>query len=264
LSDAVFRALGNPLRRRLLDRLRARDGQTLTELCDDLEIGRVGVMQHLRVLRGAGLINVRHIGRETFHYLNPVPIQEIQDRWISQYAAPFMEVMSGLKNAFERQSNGDDVDTDLAKPRHVFVIYIRTTADALWRAITDPDMTQRYYYGMRVDTTLEVGTPFRFRSGPKLVHDGEIMAVDPGRRLVHSFCFADSDDALSRVTWEIEEQDELCRLTLTHDDFDGETETYKAVRLGWYPIFAGLKTLLETGEPLQIPDSLRLRQLADE
>lgn len=248
----------------MLDRLRARDGQTLGELCDDLEIGRVGVMQHLRVLRGADLITVRHIGRQTFHYLNPVPVQEIQDRWISRYAAPFTEAMSDLKKAFEQQPSDESRNAEAAKPRHVFVIYIRTSADALWRAITDPDITQRYYYGMRVDSTLEVGAPLRFRAGGKLVHDGKVLSVEPGRRLVHSFCFADSDDALSRVTWEIEEQDELCRLTLTHDEFDGETETYKAVRLGWYPIFAGLKTLLETGEPLAIPDSLRLRQLADE
>ena len=263
MTDAIFRALANPLRRGLLDRLRARDGQTLGELCDDQAVGRVGVMQHLRVLRGAGLITVRHIGRQTFHYLNPVPIQEIQDRWISRYAASFTEAMSELKKAMEQESGGDASAT-AAKPRHVFVIYIRTTAEALWQAITDPDITQRYYYGMRVDTTLEIGSPLRFRAGGKLVHDGEILSVEPGRRLVHSFCFADSDDGLSRVTWEIEEQDDLCRLTLTHDDFDGETETYKAVRLGWYPIFAGLKTLLETGEPLTIPDSLRPRELADE
>lgn len=264
MSDAVFRALANPLRRRLLDRLRARDGQTLGELCDGLEVGRIGVMQHLKALREAGLISVRHIGRQTFHYLNPVPIQEIQDRWISRYAAPFTEAMSDLKKAFEQEPSGSDRHAEATKPRHVFVIYIRTKAADLWRAITDPDVTQRYYYGMRIHSTLEVGAPLQFRSGDKLVHDGKVLSVEPGRRLVHSFCFADSDDALSRVTWEIEEQDDLCRLTLTHDEFDGETETYKAVRLGWYPIFAGLKTLLETGEPLTIPDSLRPPQMADE
>ena len=223
MTDAVFRALANPLRRRLLDRLRARDGQALGDLCDGLDVGRVGAMQHLKVLREAGLINVRHVGRQTFHYLNPVPIQEIQDRWISRYAAPFTEAMSDLKKAFEQEPTGNNPHTDMTKPRHVFVIYIRTNADDLWRAITDPNMTQRYYYGMRIASTLEVGAPLQFRSGDKLVHDGKVLSVDPGRRLVHSFCFADSDDALSRVTWEIEEEDDLCRLTVTHDEFDGAT-----------------------------------------
>ena len=250
--DAVFRALANPSRRLLLDSLYGRDGQTLTGLCGVLDISRVGVMQHLKVLRAAGLITVRHIGRETFHYLNPVPVQEIQDRWISRYTAPFAQAMSDLKRGLE-----SDAAEHTAKPRHVFVIYIRTTADKLWRAITDPDITQSYYYGMRVDSTFAVGAPMRFRDAGRIVHDGEVLAVEPGRRLMHSFCFADSPDPLSRVTWEIEEDDGLCRLTLTHDQFEIETETYKAVRLGWYPIFAGLKTLLETGQPLDIPKALR-------
>ena len=250
MTDAVFRALANPIRRRLLDRLSHRDGQALGELCEAMEIGRVGVMQHLRSLRAAGLITVKHVGRQTFHYLNPMPIQDIQDRWISRYATPFVEAMSGLRMTLENAPAE-------AKPRHVFVIYIRTTAAALWQAITEPEVTRRYYYGMRVETTMEVGGPFRFRAGDRLVHDGKVLCFEPARRLVHSFRFAGTPDAPSRVTWEIEESEGLCRLTLTHDEFDGETDTYKAVRLGWYPIFAGLKTLLETGKPLDIPDSLR-------
>ncbi len=250
--DTVFRALANPSRRRLLDRLYDQEGQTLGALCGVLDISRVGVMQHLKVLRSAGLITIRHVGRETFHYLNPVPIQEIQDRWISRYTAPLVRAMTRLKAALE-------VGPAEAKPSHVFVTYIRTSGSVLWAALTDPDMTERFYYGQRLESDLTVGSGFRLRDGARIVHDGTVLAIEPGRRLVHSFKFADSPDPPSRVTWEIEQKDGVCKLTVTHDAFETETQTWAAVKLGWFPIFAGLKTVLETGAPLDIPAPLRPR-----
>ena len=100
--DLVFRALADDSRRALLDALRDRDGRTLGELCEVLpEMTRFGVMKHLRVLEEAHLVTTDKRGREKFHYLNPVPIREIHDRWISQYAEPLLVGLLALREAAE-------------------------------------------------------------------------------------------------------------------------------------------------------------------
>jgi DNA-binding transcriptional ArsR family regulator len=99
--DAVFRALADPTRRLLLDELYRRDGQTLTELESRVEMTRFGVMKHLKVLEEAHLVTTRRRGREKLHFLNPVPIQLVHDRWVSKYAEPWAATLSGLKNALE-------------------------------------------------------------------------------------------------------------------------------------------------------------------
>ena len=100
-DDGVFRALADPTRRLLLDRLFERDGRTLTELESDLEMTRFGVMKHLRILEGAGLVVTRRRGREKLHFLNPVPIRLIHDRWIDKYTERQVSVLADLKNTLE-------------------------------------------------------------------------------------------------------------------------------------------------------------------
>ncbi len=100
-DDLVFKALADPTRRFLLDRLFARDGRTLSELESALEMTRFGVMKHLRVLEDAGLIVTRRSGREKLHYLNPVPIRLIHDRWIDKYAERRVSALIGLKTELE-------------------------------------------------------------------------------------------------------------------------------------------------------------------
>jgi DNA-binding transcriptional ArsR family regulator len=102
--DLVFKALADPSRRSLLDNLFSRDGQTLGELGSTLEMTRFGAMKHLRVLEKAGLVTTRKVGREKLHYLNPVPIQEIHERWVSKYAAPWLSAMSAIKSELEGES----------------------------------------------------------------------------------------------------------------------------------------------------------------
>ena len=102
-DDAVFRALADPTRRLLLDRLFERDGRTLTELELDLEMTRFGVMKHLRVLEDAGLVVSRRAGREKHHFLNPVPIRLIHDRWIDKYTERQVSALSELKTALEER-----------------------------------------------------------------------------------------------------------------------------------------------------------------
>jgi uncharacterized protein YndB with AHSA1/START domain/DNA-binding transcriptional ArsR family regulator len=249
--DAVFKALADPSRRRLLDKLFKRDGQSLGELEAHLPgMTRFGVMKHLRVLEHAGLIATRKVGREKLHYLNPVPIRRIFDRWTSKYAKPFTRALADLKRRLE----GED-DMSGTGPKHVYEVYIRTTPEKLWQAIIDPAFTRQYFHGQTVASTWARGARYEHRaSDGSLRIEGEIVEIDPPRRLVQTFsCPAKEEtraDRASRVTWLIEPMGEACKLTLTHDDFDGETATFKSVGSGWVPILSGLKTLIETGEPL--------------
>ena len=103
-DDRVFKALADPTRRHLLDRLFERDGRTLTELESELEMTRFGVMKHLRVLEEAGLVVARRSGREKLHYLNPVPIRLIHDRWITKYAERHVAALADLKHELEEET----------------------------------------------------------------------------------------------------------------------------------------------------------------
>ena len=103
-DDRVFRALADPTRRHLLDRLFERDGRTLTELESELEMTRFGVMKHLRVLEDAGLVVTRKVGREKLHYLNAVPIRLIHDRWIDKFTERHVSALTDLKRQLEEDS----------------------------------------------------------------------------------------------------------------------------------------------------------------
>ena len=104
-DDRVFKALADPTRRYLLDLLFERDGRSLTELESGLEMSRFGVMKHLKVLEEAGLVVSRKVGREKLHYLNPVPINEIAQRWIGKYERPGLQALDDLKQALERDQH---------------------------------------------------------------------------------------------------------------------------------------------------------------
>src|SRR5215813_10804239 len=119
--DEVFKALADPTRRQLLDGLYKRDGQTLTELESRLPMSRFGVMKHLKVLEEAHLVTTQKRGREKLHFLNPVPIRRIFDRWTSKYAKPFTHALADLKRKLE-----GDSDMEPRSPKHVYEVYIRT------------------------------------------------------------------------------------------------------------------------------------------
>jgi DNA-binding transcriptional ArsR family regulator/uncharacterized protein YndB with AHSA1/START domain len=249
--DEVFKALADPSRRKLLDQLFQRDGQTLSELCEHLPMSRFGTMKHLKILEQAGLIATRMEGREKLHFLNPVPVRLIHDRWTSKYAAPFTRALAGLKQQLENPMPDPSL-------KHVYEIYIHTTPERLWQAITDPTFTRQYFYESQVKSDFKVGSPVAWvdPEGAPMI-EGKILESMPPTKLVttfqNRFGGGGRDDRPSRVTWAIEQQGPVCKLTLTHDDFDGETETYKVVRSGWNPVLSGLKTLLETGKALPIP-----------
>jgi uncharacterized protein YndB with AHSA1/START domain len=247
--DAVFKALADPTRRSLLDALFQEDGQTLNALEERFRMTRFGVMKHLKQLEEAGLVVSKRRGREKLHFLNPVPIRLVHDRWVSKYAEPWAAALSGLKSRLE------------SPMEKVFEIYIRTTPERLWEAITDPEIRSKYNFGARVDSDWTPGSRYTMSAGDGTLAlgEGENLEVDPPRRLVQSATMLWSDDVksegTSRITWEIEPiGDDSCRLTVTHDQLrDGaNAELYG----GWPMILSGLKTWLETGELLTTPGSL--------
>jgi uncharacterized protein YndB with AHSA1/START domain len=253
--DAVFKALADPTRRSLLDELFKEDGQSLSALEERLPMTRFGVMKHLRVLEEAGLVTTRKRGREKLHFLNTVPIRLVHDRWVSKYAEPWAAALSGLKR-----------DLEEAVMEKVFEIYIKTTPERLWEAITDSEMRRKYNFGVGVTSDWTPGSRYEavHPMAPTRISEGENLEVDPPRRLVQSFNALWSDDVenegTSRVTWEIEPVGDSCRLTVTHDQLreGAHDELYG----GWPMILSGLKTLLETGETLTTPGSLRYSESA--
>jgi uncharacterized protein YndB with AHSA1/START domain/DNA-binding transcriptional ArsR family regulator len=248
--DEVFRALADPTRRTLLDALFEQDGQTLGALERRLPMTRFGVMKHLKVLETAGLVVAKRRGREKLHFLNPVPIRLVHDRWVSKYAEPWAAGLSELKRRLE--------DSTMEK---VFEIYIKTTPERLWEAITNGELRQKYTFGVGVSSDWTPGSRYEaVHPGAGIaITEGENLEVDPPRRLVQSFNALWSDEVkaegTSRVTWEIEQVEDSCRLTVTHDELreGANGELYG----GWPMILSGLKTLLETGELLTTPGSLR-------
>jgi uncharacterized protein YndB with AHSA1/START domain/DNA-binding transcriptional ArsR family regulator len=245
----VFRALGDANRRTLLDRLFERDGQTLGELAGHLPgMTRFGVMKHLGVLEEAGLVTTLRVGREKRHYLNPVGIRLIHDRWISKYAAPVVGAMAAMKHQLE----GDSMDT----VEHVYTVFIKATPDRIWRAITDGAETERYYYGTRVASDWKIGSrvSYDYPDG-RVAADGEVLEFDPPRRLVTTF-LAHWDPAVEaegpvRHTWGIEPSDDgTCKLTVTTSGLIAGSRRATEFGSGMAWIVSGLKSLVETGEPM--------------
>src|SRR4051812_24377383 len=251
--DAVFRALSDPTRRSLLDELFKHDGQTLSALEERLPMTRFGVMKHLKVLEEAGLVVTRRRGREKLHFLNPVPIRLVHDRWVSKYAEPWAAGLSELKRDLEESTM-----------EKVFEIYIKTTPERLWEAITTDELRRKFSFGVGVRSDWTPGSSYEAghaRAGAA-ISAGENLEVDPPRRLAQSFNALWSDDVkaegTSRVTWEIEQVEDSCRLTVIHDQLrEGANNQLFG---GWPMILSGLKTLLETGETLTTPGSLRYAQ----
>ncbi len=246
--DVVFRALADPTRRDLLDQLYREDGQTLGALAERCSMTRFGVMKHLKLLEQAGLVITRKRGREKLHFLNPVPIRLVHDRWVSKYAEPWAAGLSDLKTRME------------GPMEKVFEIYIKTTPERLWEAITDQDIRSKYNFGARQRSDWTPGSRYEMWSpgAPGLLGEGLNLEVDPPRRLVQTMVALWGEDVksegTSRVTWEIEPVGDSCRLTVTHDQLrDGANDQLYG---GWPMILSGLKTWLETGELLTTPGSL--------
>ena len=243
----AFRALADPSRRLLLDRLFERDGQTLGELTGHLpDITRFGVMRHLDVLETAGLITTRREGRAKRHFLNPVPIRLIHDRWISKYAAPVLGAMTALKGHLEAPpmaASLDDFD-------HVYSIYINAAPERVWQAITDGDETVQYYYGTRVLSDWQRGSHIHYDYPDGTVAaDGEVLAIDPPKRLEMTF-LARWDPELEaegpvRQVWELERAENATKLTVSTVGLKAGSRMANEFSNGMVFIVSGLKSHVE-------------------
>ena len=254
MDDEVFRALADSSRRTLLDRLFERDGQTLGELEAALPgMTRFGVMKHLRVLESAGLVTSRKVGRERHHYLNPVPIRRIHDRWLDRFRIRAADLLDDLKSALEAPMTTETAPV-AAPPRFVHTTYIKASPERIWQALTDSSFTLRYYYNSTVESDWAVGSQYLFRTQGNPAIEGEVLEADRPRRLAMTFHALWNDavrgDAPSRMSFEIDDAGHgVSKLTVIHEDMG--VATASEVTGGWPLIAAGLKTLLETGEELQ-------------
>jgi uncharacterized protein YndB with AHSA1/START domain/DNA-binding transcriptional ArsR family regulator len=245
-SDLVFKAMADPTRRALLDELRQRNGQTLGELCEPLAMARQSATQHLGVLEAANLVTTVRRGREKLHYLNPVPLWDIQERWIEKFEPPRLRALSAMKQRAEE----DTMDT---RPSYVYVTYIEASPERVWEALTDPELTAQYWGHSNI-SDWQVGSPWEHRrtdgSGIADVA-GTVLESLPPRRLVTTFDApgAEPPGGPTKVTFDIEPYHEIVRLTVIHENL-ADDEALQAISAGWPAVCANLKSLLETGHVL--------------
>jgi uncharacterized protein YndB with AHSA1/START domain/DNA-binding transcriptional ArsR family regulator len=263
--DKVFKALADPSRRRLLDRLNAQNGQSLRELCAGLDMARQSVSKHLAILEAANLVTTVRRGRETLHYLNPVPINDIAERWIERYDLERVRALSDLKQTLE--------SSPMDRPAFVYTTYIETTPERLWQALTDPVFTRRYW-GVAFETDWTVGSAITWELRGMTVADPDqiVLEAEPYRRLAYTWLtitpeyakaagYSDeyfakvASERRSKVTFDLEPLGRLVKLTIVHDDFDPGSVQLANVSSGWPAVLSSLKTLLETGEALDIDAS---------
>jgi uncharacterized protein YndB with AHSA1/START domain/DNA-binding transcriptional ArsR family regulator len=252
--DEVFKALADPTRRYLLDRLHEHNGQTLGSLCERVAMTRQATSHHLVVLEAANLVSTRWRGREKLHYLNPVPLHEIEERWIDKFERPRLRALNSLK----RQSNDAMTEHPHPHPTYVSVTYIASTAERVWEALTDPDMTAAYW-GHRNVSDWRAGSSWahhRADGTDDVDVEGTVLESIRPRRLVMSWAEPGRHrlGGPSRVTFEIDVSGPVVRLTVTHEELEDDAELH-AVASGWPVVVSNLKSLLETGSPLP-PDLL--------
>jgi len=261
--DQIFKALADPTRRHLLDRLHERGGQTLGELCASVDMARQSATQHLAILEAANLISTTRQGREKLHYLNPVPLHEIQERWIDKFERPRLRALSTVK----RRAEDDAMD---AKPTYVYVTYIESTPERVWDALTDPELTATFWGHSNVSDWREGSHWEHVRTDGSGIADvtGTVLESVRPKRLTLTFDTPGDvpPGGHSTVTFEIEPYQDIVRLTVTHHDLPGE-EAYAAISLGWPAVVANLKSLLETGHvlpqaPWEMHAEIRDAQLA--
>jgi len=261
--DAAFRALADPSRRRLLDSLHQRNGQTLLELCVGMNQSRQSVSKHLGILAEAGLVTTDRRGRTKLHYLNPAPINDIGERWIHRYEQARIDVLTDLRRALE--------ETPVETPDRTefrYTTYIRTTPERLWQALTDPAFTAVWWQAITIDSTWEAGAPMTWtHRDVSMVHpDQVVLEADPPRRLSftwHTFtpewaAMIGLDEERGRrlgaeprttATFDLEPDGDLVKLTVTHANLLPDGEVIQLITQGWPRVLSELKTLVETGSP---------------
>lgn len=243
--DMIFKALNDPARRALLDSLRRKDGQSLSELEEQLDMSRFGVMKHLKVLEDAHLVIPRKQGRFKYHYLNALPLQEMLDRWVAPFLRPQAQMMSDLKTQLERE-------TKMGKPDFMMQTFIRCSQDALWDALTKADQMAAYHFmcnEVRGDARPDNVTEFIKPDGDPMLRQ-VTTEMDPKTRIAMTFepLFMGPNAPASHMVYLIEAQGETCKLTIEHYDMAPGQEGFAE---GWALLASSLKSYLETGKAMK-------------
>src|SRR5215204_7003995 len=241
----VFRAPAAPTPRRPLPTPPAANGQTPPQPCAGIALAPPSTTQHLALLETANLVSTVRQGRRKLHYLNPVPLHEIQERWIDKFEVPRLQALSTLK----RRAEEDMTD----KPIFVYVTYIESTPESVWHALTDADLTAEYWGHSNV-SDWQVGSTWEHqRTDGTGIADvvGEVVESVAPKRLVTTWAAPDEPhaDGPSRVTFDIEPYGDIVRLTVTHENLADDAER-DAAASGWAAVLSNLKSFLETGDPL--------------
>ncbi|MET8781893.1 SRPBCC domain-containing protein [Streptomyces sp. NPDC004589] len=244
--DQVFTAPADATRRRLLDRLHERGGRTLGELCEHIDMTRQSVTRHLAVPEAANLVASVRRGREKLHRLNPVPLHEVQERWIDKFERPRLRALSALRRQAEEAVSD--------KPAFVYVIHIRSTPEAVWDALTDAELTTAFRGRSNVSDWKPGSRWEHVRTDGSGIADavGEVVESERPGRLVTTWTSPENEErqgAYSKVTFDIRPHADIVRLTVTHEDPADERERAD-VAGGWAAVLSNLKSLIETGSPL--------------
>lgn len=252
-DDKVFKALGDPARRHLLDRLHLKNGRTLTNLCESMNMTRQSVTQHLGLLEDANLISTARRGREKLHFINPVPLHDVYERWVRKFEAGRLGLLHDLKHNLERKEDMTDKSESF-----VYVTYIRTTPEEVYEAITTPEIARRYWGHENISDWTPGATWEHVRANDERPVEivGTVVLAEPPRKLVITWSAAskvDDPDEQSRVTFEIEAQENgMVRLTVTHDDLQPGSGMARGISKGWPLVLSSMKSFLETGTGLDL------------
>ena len=262
-EDLVFKALADPTRRALLDRLRDQDGQTLGELCVHVAMTRQSATQHLDILEAASLVTTIRRGRQRLHYFNPVPLWAIQERWIDKFGRSRLRTLSMSKRQAEEEPMTEP-------PTYRYVTYIESSPERVWDALTSADLTAQYWGHSNV-SDWQVGSSWEHRrlDGSQVADVvGTVLESSPPRQLVVTFDAPGETPpgGPSKVTFDIEPYHEIVRLTVTHENLP-DKDALEAISEGWPAVCANLKSLLETGHvlpqaPWDMHAELRSRETA--
>ncbi|MEO4042445.1 metalloregulator ArsR/SmtB family transcription factor [Hoeflea sp. CAU 1731] len=250
-DDKVFKALGDPTRRTLLDQLRRQNGQTLGELCGVLSMTRQSVTQHLGLLEDANLISTRKRGREKLHFINPVPLHDVYERWVRKFEEARLGLLHDIKSQLERENAMTE------KSKFLYVTYIRTTPEKVFEAITKPGLA-RQYWGHENVSDWKPGSKWEHvRANDERTVElvGEVVESDPPRRLVITWAAvskADDPEEYSRVTFDIEESGAMVKLTVTHDQLQPGSGMEAGISKGWPLVLSSMKSFLETGTGMEL------------
>lgn len=277
MQDDVFRALADSSRRRLLDSLNDRTGQTLGDLCAGLQMARQSVSKHLHILEEANLITTVRRGRQKLHYLNAEPINAISERWIRKYDRDRIQAVSDLKTALENSIMTTTEDTSqrersassptASATDFVYTTYIEAPQELVWRALTEPAFTRRYW-GMEFETDWKPGSAVAVTHRSRGVHiatpEMVVKEYDPFNRMsfvwqTYTSDFMDAigyDDEFrakaatepnSTVTYELSAQGELTKLVIMQTGFEQDSAIIRDISGGWPLVASWLKTFLESG-----------------